>query len=60
MYIQLRNMFIKKSEIVLVSRREYGRNDFYYVILLKNMKEIDINDKSDIDTLLKHLGDRVK
>lgn len=60
MYIQLRNLFIKKSEIVLMEKRQYGRNDYYYVILLKNMKEIDINNQEDIDTLLNHLSDRVK
>ncbi len=58
MYIQLRNLFIKKSEIVLIERREYGRNDFYYVVLLKNSKEVDINDKEDIKVLLSHLEDR--
>ncbi len=59
MYIKLRNLFIKKSEIVLVERREYGRNDFFYVVLLKNSKEVDINDKNDIETLLNHLKDRI-
>lgn len=60
MFIQLRNIFIKKSEIAMAEKRFYDRKGTYYVVYLKNGKEIDINDQTDIDILVNHLSDRVK
>jgi hypothetical protein len=59
MFIQLRNLYIKKSEICYVESRRYDRKGNCFVITLNNLKTIEICDKEDIDIIMDYLKNNV-